>query len=322
MPGLQTVNDTSGYLLEFPPSNFGPGVFLDAGETHTFTYPVDNFAIKGINPSLALDPNDGAAFATGVNLTAPTGQVTITQTAILQNYPGTGPQPAGCNAWTQEALQYAIKAQLPNYPATTYDLRVRVDTPVQQALLADLAAVRAWRPDTREINLKVHVGYAGNGADPVPTGLSNASHPGVGTMTSTFRSDTHFMVANTWTGNKFNTNHWYRVNSKINVMDYDNEWISPWDDDCLYQTAFVRVDPMGSIDIRFFDNLSGTTNRVTAPMNGSATVTANPVIARPVTDTAPPVKARPTLSWPARLFRNPDVEKAKQEEKPEPAESR
>jgi hypothetical protein len=257
MPSLQTVNDSSGYLIEYPGVNFGPGVRLNAGQQHTFTYPVAGFSIKGINPSLALDPNDAAAFATGIKLSTPTGPVTITQSAIVQNNPGLGTQPTGCNAWTQHAFLHGIKAQLPSFPSTTYNLRVRVDPTVQQALLADLASVRAWRQDTREINLKVHATDAGNGVDPQIALPSNPTNPGVDTMTSIFRSQTQFMAVDTWTGNKFQTDHWYRVDSKVNVMDYDNEWISPWMDNCLYQTAFVKVSPTGNIDLRVYDDLSG-----------------------------------------------------------------
>ena len=256
MPSLQTVNDTSGYLLEFPPSNFGQGVRLQAGEQHQFPYPVETFTIKGIDPTLSLDPNDSTAFAAGVNLTTPTGTVTITQSALSQTFPPTGAKPTSCSAWTAEALQSSIKAQRSSTPASTYNLRVLLDTPIQQALLADLAEVRAWRPDTREINLKVHGSYAGSGPDPQLTGASNPTHPGVGVLTSIFRSNTKFMTPNTWTGDKFQANHWYRVDTKVNVMGYDHEWISPgpWDDDCLYQTVFVRANPIGHVDLRTYDN--------------------------------------------------------------------
>lgn len=303
MPSLQTVNDSSGYLLEFPPSNFGPGVRLDAGETHIFTYPVNNFSINGINPSLALDPNDVSAFATGMNLSTPTGPVEITQSAIMQDYPGLGTKPIGCNAWTEDALKTSIKAQLSSRPTATYNLGTRMDFPVQQALLSDLAAVRAWRPDTREINVKIFASYAGSGADPVPSGLSSATHPGVETLTSIFRSSTKFMSPNNWSGNKFQTDHWYRVSSKVNVMDYGNEWISPWDDDCLYQNVFVRVNPTESVEIRTFDNLSGSTNTGTTVNTDGLVVNSGGQIVRPNVGVFGPVQPAQRRSLRERFFR-------------------
>lgn len=316
MPSLQTVNDSSGYLLEFPPSNFGPGVFLEAGETHDFAYPVDNFTIRGINPSLALDPNDGTAFATGVDLTVPTGPVAITQSAIIQDYPGTGVQPTGCNAWTQDALKYSIKASLPSYPSANYDLRVLLETPIQQALLADLANVRSWRPDTREINLKVYASYAGNGIDPIANGVSSPTNPGVGVLTSIFRSNTKFMVPNTWTGQAFQTDNWYRVYTKVNVMDYDHEWISPWADDCLYQNIFVRVNPTGSVELRTLDNLSGNSNVGVGTGTGSVSTTPNVNVIRPGAVVQPEIQPRSRRGILGRFLGKQEVDKTKAQPKP------
>ena len=291
MPSLQTVNDSSGYLLEFPPSDFGPDVWLNASETHNFTYPVNNFTIQGINPSLALNPNDPAAFATGIDLTTPTGPVTITQSAIKQDYPGTGAKPMVCNAWTHDALRQSIRASRPSSPSATYDLRVLLDFPIQQALLANLAEVRAWRPDTREINLKIFASDAGAGVNPVPS-VPGSTHPGVPGLTSIYRSSTKLMVPNTWGGQAFKTNHWYRVSTKINVMDYDSEWISPWGDDCLYQDIFVRVDPRGSVDLRSFDNMSGTPN--TGLSNSLSNVGVGTVSSRPnINEVQSEIRRRP-----------------------------
>lgn len=66
-PTLLTVNDSDGYMLHFTDSNGAQSVLLTAGQEYIFAEGVSMFTIDGIDPTLGLDPTDGAAFTLGVS---------------------------------------------------------------------------------------------------------------------------------------------------------------------------------------------------------------------------------------------------------------
>ena len=82
MPSLASVNDIDGYEL------WVNGLFvatLMAGDSYFWDLSdmVSAFEIRGINPSLELDPNDDLAFVTGINYGGVQGQSTnVSMTAI------------------------------------------------------------------------------------------------------------------------------------------------------------------------------------------------------------------------------------------------
>ena len=88
-PSLLTVNDPDGYELVI-----GTDVYtLLAGQTFdifgTLGFSVSEFDLRGIEPTLGLDPADGAAFPLGVSLLNITGPVTVDMTPITVD-DGTG----------------------------------------------------------------------------------------------------------------------------------------------------------------------------------------------------------------------------------------
>ncbi|QOL25126.1 PEP-CTERM sorting domain-containing protein [Thalassotalea sp. LPB0316] len=82
MPSLASVNDIDGYEL------WVDGAFiatLMAGDSYFWSLGdmVSEFEIRGINPSLELDPTDDMAFVTGINYGGVQGQTTnVSMTAI------------------------------------------------------------------------------------------------------------------------------------------------------------------------------------------------------------------------------------------------
>lgn len=93
-PMFSTVADADGYELLWD----GMSIHLSAGETFSFTSPVDSFILTGIDPTLGLLP-EAAAFTLGldfVNFTGGAGStVLVTQTPIVENVSnGSVPLPA------------------------------------------------------------------------------------------------------------------------------------------------------------------------------------------------------------------------------------
>lgn len=95
-PSLATVADLDGYLVTVG----GTTVSLAAGASLDFlaTFGVQplSFTLSGIDPALALDPNNQLAFPLGVSLTGVGGTVTVTQTPITVN---TSPVPLPAGLW-------------------------------------------------------------------------------------------------------------------------------------------------------------------------------------------------------------------------------
>lgn len=84
MPSLATVPQTGDYELQlFNGTDYSPAALLAPGESHMFaTGGVSKFRIMGIDPSLALDPNNDLAFPTGLSFVS-SGQVRFSMTPIL-----------------------------------------------------------------------------------------------------------------------------------------------------------------------------------------------------------------------------------------------
>ena len=79
LPSLQTVADTDGYTLHYN-LNGWQSVPAAPSSQYVFPSPVSQYQIKGIDPALALNLHDPAAFAMGVKLTNLSGpQVKIMQ---------------------------------------------------------------------------------------------------------------------------------------------------------------------------------------------------------------------------------------------------
>lgn len=91
MPSLASVADNDGYTVSFPGSGLA-SISLTAGQSYTVPTPVTKFEVKGINPALALLPNNPLAFRTGVKMTPATGLVIINQTPLTGSIgPSKGP---------------------------------------------------------------------------------------------------------------------------------------------------------------------------------------------------------------------------------------
>jgi hypothetical protein len=91
MPSLTSVADNDGYTVSFPGSGLAD-VSLLPGQSYTLPTPVPQFVVSGINPALALLPNNALAFRTGVKMTVATGAVTINQTPLTGSLgPSKGP---------------------------------------------------------------------------------------------------------------------------------------------------------------------------------------------------------------------------------------
>lgn len=87
MPSAQTVADTDGYVFRMPATTTVP-VRAMASQSIDFPSGITEFVVSNIDASLQLDPTDPLAFAIGLDLSAPTGDVTIIQTPL------TAPAPA------------------------------------------------------------------------------------------------------------------------------------------------------------------------------------------------------------------------------------
>ena len=97
MPSLATVADNDGYTVSFPGSGLA-SISIMAGQSYTVPTPVTKFEVQGINPALALLPNNPLAFRTGVKMTPATGPVIINQTPLTGTVgPSTGPGLIGDN---------------------------------------------------------------------------------------------------------------------------------------------------------------------------------------------------------------------------------
>jgi hypothetical protein len=82
-PSLLSVNDPDGYTITYTDSNGNEiTVDLNPGETYSFSGPVFQFLLEGINEDLMLDPTDGTAFVTGLSF-AQAGQFTVTQVPVI-----------------------------------------------------------------------------------------------------------------------------------------------------------------------------------------------------------------------------------------------
>lgn len=78
-PSAQTVADADGYNMVAYGKNWAMPP-LQPGQRYQFPSPVLHILVNDIDAALALDPNDPQAFALGLELTTPTGLVTIEQT--------------------------------------------------------------------------------------------------------------------------------------------------------------------------------------------------------------------------------------------------
>lgn len=92
-PSLATVADLDGYTVTVD----GTTVSLAAGATldflTAFGETTDFFTLAGINPSLGLDPNDGAAFPLGVSFTVEAFSTTVIMTPIVEDFDTIAPIP-------------------------------------------------------------------------------------------------------------------------------------------------------------------------------------------------------------------------------------
>lgn len=81
-PSLLTVNDPDGYTITYT-NSLGDTVTVSLlpGETYTFSDPVSEFMLDGIDTALMLDPTNPLAFVTGLSF-AGAGQFGVTQTPI------------------------------------------------------------------------------------------------------------------------------------------------------------------------------------------------------------------------------------------------
>ena len=77
-PSLSAIPDSDGYTLVFD----GLEIALAPGETYEFGPGVSMFQLLGIDPDLAIDPDDPLGFVTGVSFTNITSSVSVVQTAV------------------------------------------------------------------------------------------------------------------------------------------------------------------------------------------------------------------------------------------------
>lgn len=89
-------DQTTPYGLYGSNDSCGTGTFtehiayLDPGVTHTFSAPVECFAIRNIAMQVMVDPTDPLGFATGVSLTTITGNPVLSQTPVTRANGSTG----------------------------------------------------------------------------------------------------------------------------------------------------------------------------------------------------------------------------------------
>ena len=97
--------------------------------------------------------------------------------------------------------------------------------------------------------------YAGGGAHPVNGfGPQEPHQPNAGSLISNIRSILSYRLAEPWRQNSFLPDRWYRIDTKLNVRDTQNNLISVWPDECIYQIVYLPHNSDGYRHLRIGSN--------------------------------------------------------------------
>ena len=152
---------------------------------------------------------------------------------------------ATCSPWNRDALVDSLTAVQPNGAGTNYSLKHIIMGPVGNDLQAEAARLDNLYPNFKTLEIKSYISNAGSGNTPTSGG-------GTAAPTKARRFETPVSPAPQlyWMGEPFVEGDWYRLDTKINLYADDGDFFYQpvYPDNCLYETAYVRLDNSGSLN--------------------------------------------------------------------------
>ncbi len=158
---------------------------------------------------------------------------------------------AQCTPWNRDRLVEAINF----YPegggySVTQDISGQIETDLQNWV----NDIPGPYPDFGKFEIKSYVSNVGTGVTPQ---LIGQQMPPMPPSSRNFTVPASPAPAPYWTGGHFEANTWYRLDTKINVYRASNGYVyddlvltDSYDDDCVYQTVYFKIDAQGNLQAR------------------------------------------------------------------------
>ena len=155
-----------------------------------------------------------------------------------------------CTPWTVRGLERSLSI---SQGISAYNVKNFITGQDSSNLQAYVGTLAGNNPNFDRMEIKSYVKNAGTGTTPA---LHGSSIAGLSPMSRYFAHPISPAPQLYFTGDHFQSNNWYRLDTKINMLSSNGNYIGlGLPDDCVYQTLYFKVAPTGALETGYTANV-------------------------------------------------------------------
>jgi len=211
----------------------GPTVALTNASTATPT-----FYLPSVTSATQLDFKVSARDPGGLTSYADDLSVNVTPTT---NAPS-------CSPWNRDHVVASLTAIPQTGSGTNYSLKHTIAGQISNDLQAEAQRLSTIYSNFKTLEIKSYISAAGTGIQPTMLGSQVAGAPA---KVKRFEHPVSPVPTLYWMGDPFTQDTWYRLSTKLNVYDANNNFIdtnATYDDACLYEVVYVKLESGGNFN--------------------------------------------------------------------------
>jgi len=155
---------------------------------------------------------------------------------------------SSCSPWNRDHVVDSLTAIPQTGSGTNYSLRHLITGQIGNDLQAEAQRLSTIYANFKRLEIKSYISSAGTGAQPI---MGGGQVPGAPSKVKHFEHPVSPVPTLYWMGDPFAQDTWYRLSTKLNVYDTNNNFIdssTTYEDSCLYETVYVKLDSGGNFN--------------------------------------------------------------------------